>query len=283
MTLDSLRTFLRVRLYTAISLTVDIVDTTETIALPDHSVIRSISPRARWISGSQIPLHRLPGIAPVRYQSAISLKLASELHQSPLAIAQQIGRAYDTDPTSPWKISIDINATGWLTLSLPYTDVIDVLNQSLTPTSSLHVLDETHLPFKIWHTYERCRSLRSHLDFHFATHPIPSTRDTSGLLGFQDTQTIAAHRDLIETLLDWMDELDSPRSRSTLSRSPSTPHSSLADQFLLDLCQSFHQLHRQVPLFHPAITRDQQLQFLQCLAWVQGAIERAFLSPSRHP
>ncbi len=283
MTLDSLRTFLRVRLYTAISLTVDIVDTTETSTVPDDGVIRSFSPQARWVSWPHISLHRLPGIAPVRYQSAIALKLASEINQSPLAIAQQIARAYDTPATSPWKISIDINATGWLTLSLPYTDLIDFLNQSFTPTSSLHVLDETHLPFKIWHTYDRCRSLRSHLDFHFATHPVASTPDASGLLGFPDTQTIAAHRDLIETLLDWMDELDAPRPRSPSSRSPSPTHSSLADQFLLNLCQSFHQLHRQVPLFHPATTRDQQIQFLQCLAWVQGAIERAFSSPSQHP
>jgi hypothetical protein len=281
MTLDSLRTFLRVRLYTAISLTVDIVDTTETTALLNHRVIRSSSPQMPPLSWTQIPLYRLPGIAPVRYQSAISLKIASQINQSSLAIAQQIGSTYDTPATSPWKISIDINATGWLTFSLPYTDVADFLNQSLVRRFRLHSSAEIKLPFKIWHTYGRCRSLRSHLDIYFATHPVLPTPKSSPLSGFHEVQTIAAHHHLIETLIDWMDEWDDPRLRSDSPPSKSTTQSCAQDKLLLHLCESFHQLHQQVPLFHPATTRDQQMQFLQCLVWVQGAIERTFEPPFR--
>ncbi len=275
MTLDSLRTFLRVRLYTAISLTVDIVDTTEMAPLLDPGINRSYSAPALLSSYAQIPLHRLPGIAPVRYQSAIALKLASPMKQSPLAIAQRICEAYDTSAIPPWRTSIEANVTGWLTISLACTDLPEFLNQALTvPPSQLNIekLDEKNLPFPIWQTYQRCRSLRSHLK-------ISGFLGFSGFSGFQEVGLVKAQECLVETLLDWMDIADELNERSKLSQPSSTANQSSSHQLLLNLCQAFDQLHRQVPLFHPATQQETQIQFLQCLDWVQGAIERACSLP----
>jgi hypothetical protein len=277
MTLDSLRTFLRVRLYTAISLTVDIVDTTEMAPFPDPGINRSYSAPALLSSYAQIPLHRLPGTAPVRYQSAIALKLAARMKESPLAIAQQICDAYDTSAIPYWRTSIEANVTGWLILSLDCTDLTEFLNQSLTvPSRPLNVekLEEKNLPFLIWHTYQRCRSLRSHLKR-------SGFSRFSGFSGFQEVQWGVPQGRLVETLLDWMDqadEADELNDRSKSSWLSSSAYQPSSYKLLLNLCQAFDQLHRQVPLFHPATPREAQIQFLQCLDWVQWAIERAVLS-----
>jgi hypothetical protein len=254
MTLSSLRTFLRVRLYTAISRTIDIVDTTEMLSVSVIRENRSVAALIGSLELAQIPLQRLPGSVPTRYQSAIALKLAAKTQSDPVPLAQQICAAYDTSLTFPPPITLETNATGWLTLSMPFTDLLDFLDHTLCPVDSPPNLAD--LPFPIRHTYMRCESLRSHL--------LPRLSRTAEIVNSTvnppvEMAWISVRENLIESLLDWMDAQDCAR--------PSTRAS------LLPLCDAFDRLHRQVPLFHPATSPETQQAFLQCLTWVQRAIE----------
>ncbi len=253
MTLSSLRTFLRVRLYTAISRTIDIVDTTEMLSVAPIRENRSVAPLTHLFELAEIPLQRLPGAAPTRYQSAVALKLAAKNHADPHTLAQQICAAYDTSMTLGSRISLETNATGWLTLSMSFTDLTTFLDRSLWTLDSPPSLSPFPLPIR--HTYDRCESLRSHLETRLL---FPPTNPPASA----DVKFISAREALVETLLDWMDGQDQPTPRSGPPRTS-----------LLPLCQAFDRLHRQVPLFNPATSPETQRQFLQCATWVQRAIE----------
>ena len=261
MTLNSLRTFLRVRLYTAISLMVDIADTTENRSSTQISINRSSSSHLSAIASAEIRLQRLSGTNPVRYQSAIALQLASKTRLRPQDIAMNLCDAYDTLNPSlrPSALfSIEANATGWLTLSLSCTDLMAFLDQTLNHESSVSAIPPHALPFLIWQTHQRCQSLRSHLVSHLARSPVLDVSERDRQSDRQSDPTRSAFSALMESLLDWMD--DEGYSK--------TPHKAL-----IHVCQCLDRLHQQVPLFHPHTSQQTQHQFLRSLAWVQGAIQ----------
>ena len=266
MTLNSLRTFLRVKLYTAISLMVDIADTTESRSSSQFRINRSSSSNLSAISSVEIPVQRLSGTNPVRYQSAVVLQLASKMKVRPQELAIAICDAYDTlEPALgfPGTLSIAANATGWLTVALPDTDLMVFLDQTLSNQSGVLPLSPHDFPFLIWQTDQRCRSLRSHLERNLQqVYPLecnlaqdsPEPHCHAEVQSILNRSTLSA---LMESLLDWMDD-----------KGPSKiPHKTL-----IQVCQCFDRLHQQVPLFHPQTARQTQHQFLRSLMWVQGAI-----------
>lgn len=260
MTLNSLRTFLRVRLHTAISLMVDIADSTESLSSPQSRINRSSSSHFTAIAPLEIRLQRLSGISPVRYQSAMALQLASKTTVRPQELAMALCDAYDTlappliGPS--WPFSIAANATGWLTLSLSCTSLMAFLDQSLSHWSSGSSIQPHDFPFLIWQTDQRCQSLRSHLERNPVQAPLKDAPPYDESL-LQCGPTQSAFSALMEALLDWMDD-EGPSKM---------PHKAL-----IRVCQCLDRLHQQVPLFHPHTTQHTQHQFLKSLAWVQGAI-----------
>ena len=260
MTLNSLRAFLRVRLYTAISLMVDIADTTESRSSPQSSINRSSSSHLSAIASAEIRLQRLSGTNPVRYQSAIALQLSSKTIVRAQDLAMNLCDAYDTlenslGPSVPF--SIEANATGWLTLSLSCTDLMAFFDQTLSHESSVSSIPPHYFPFLIWQTNQRCQSLRSHLVFYLERNPVQDFSEPDRQSDRQYDLTRSAFSALMESLLNWMD--DEGHSK--------TPHKAL-----IHVCQCLDRLHQQVPLFHPHTSRQTQRQFLRSLAWVQGAI-----------
>ncbi len=239
---------------------VDIADTTENRSSPQFSINRLSSSHVNAIASAEIPLQRLSGTNPVRYQSAIALQLASKMKVRPQDLAINLCDAYDTLGTSlgsPGPFSIEANATGWLTVSLSCTDLMAFFDQTLSHESSVSAIPPHSFPFLIWQTNQRCQSMRSHLVFSlernrvqgFSAHDGPSDRPSD--------PTQLAFSALMESLLDWVDD---------------EGHSKTPYKALIHVCQCLDRLHQQVPLFHPHTSRQTQRQFLQSLAWVQGAI-----------
>lgn len=258
MTLNSLRTFLRVRLYTAISLMVDIADSTESLSSPQFRTNRSSLSHLTAMAPLEIRLQRLSGTSPVRYQSAMALQITAKTTVPPQELAIALCDAYDTLAPlvgSPWPFSIAANATGWLTLSLPYTDLITFLDQSLSHRSRVSSIHPHDFPFLIWQTAQRCQSLRSHLERNLVQ--ASQKDDTQPDSPLQCGPTQSAFNALMEALLDWMD--DEGQSK--------IPHKAL-----IRVCQCLDRLHQHMPLFHPHIPQHTQGQFLRSLIWVQGAI-----------
>ena len=254
MTLNSLRTFLRVRLYTAISLMVDIADTTESRSSSQFRVNRSSLPDLSALSPAEIPVQRLSGTNPVRYQSAMVLQLASKMTIGPQEFTIAICDAYDTLEPSlefPGPFSIAANATGWLTFALSDTDLMAFLDQTLGDRSNTLPISPHNFPFLIWQTDQRCGSLRSHLERHLQVHPLECN------LVQDSPETRSAFSALMESLLDWLDD---------------EGHSKIPHKTLIQVCQCLDRFHQQVPLFHPQTDRQTQHQFLRSLGWVQGAI-----------
>ena len=239
---------------------VDIADTTESRSSPQLRINRSSSSYLNAISAAEIPLQRLSGTNPVRYQSAIALQLAAKTRVRPQDLAINLCDAYDTLETSPGlpgQFSIEANATGWVTLSLSGTDLMVFLDQTLSHESSVSFLSPHKVPFLIWQTNQRGQSLRSHLEKDLEGHLVQDSSDQDSPSDRQHDPIRSAFGALMESLLDWMD--DHGHSK--------TPHKAL-----IHVCQCLDQLHQQVPLFHPHTSRQTQRQFLQSLAWVQGAI-----------
>lgn len=257
---------------------VDIADTTESRSSSQFRINRSSSSDLSALSPVEIPLQRLSGTNPVRYQSAMVLQLASKMTIGPQELALAICDAYDTlDPSLgfPGPFSIAANATGWLTFALSDTDLMAFLDQTLSNQSSVLPISPHDFPFLIWQTDQRCRSLRSHLEQNLQVCPLERNlvQDSLETHYQSDRQpdcqpdrqpdrrsnlTRSAFSALMESLLDWMDD---------------EGHSKIPHKTLIQVCQCFDRLHQQVPLFHPQTSRQTQHQFLRSLMWVQGAIQ----------
>ena len=272
MTLSSLRTLLRVRLYTAISPTVDIADYTEmptcsiprkyrsSLALPPQSVLQ------------QIPLQRQSRAPQICYQSAIALKYATAAQLHPIALAAALLETHQSLSPPPFRISIDANATGWLSLTLSWTEGSQFLDQVLERTSAARnaaLLSQSAspaaMPFSVWQTLQRCRTLRSmmqrdpnaKLDADFDrgfSHPLPETQD------------------LMTTLLD---ELDAADERS----SDSMADPSVIAATSARITHAFDRLHRQIPLFHPKTLPSEQIQFFYCANWTEFTLKALYHQP----
>ena len=240
---------------------VDIADTTESRSSPQFSINRSSSSHLRALALAEIPLQRLSGTNPIRYQSAIALQLASKTKSRPQDFAMNLCDAYDTLKPSlepSVRFSIETNATGWLTLSLSCTDLMAFLDQSLSHESNRSPIPPHYFPFLIWQTHQRCQSLRSHLIFYLERNPVQDVSKHDCQPDRQYGSTRSEFSALMESLLDWMDDEGHAK----------TPHKAL-----IHVCQCLDRLHQQVPLFHPHTSQQTQRQFLRSLAWVQGAIQ----------
>ncbi len=246
MNTNSLRIFSRVRLHRAIYPSGEVADITETMA--------SIWPidweRLPVLSRIDIPLKRLPGVNPLRYQSAISLMLSARLGQSSETISQII-----CDCAGSGVPRLSLGNVGWITLTWETSSLYKALDRIFAEDllMSLNPL----IPFCLWQTHARCQSLRSQ---HEISHLNSNSKDWDLDLSMPEVAQA-----LLEAVIHLLDRLDDP----------ARPLRGVALQReIRQICQCFDQVHRQMPIFNPDLSESDRYLFHRLLGWLQALLAR---------
>lgn len=241
---NSLRIFSRVRLHRAIYPSGEVADITETMA--------SIWP-IDWeplpvLSRIDIPLKRLPGVNPLRYQSAISLMLSARLGQPFETISQII-----CDCAGSEVPRLSVGNVGWITLTWETRSLYEALD-SIFADDLLMSLNPL-IPFCLWQTYARCRSLRSQ---HEILHPNSKGLDL-------DLPMPEVAQALLEAVIHLLDRLDDPvRALKGMA----------LQREIRQVCQCFDQVHGQMPIFNPDLSESDRHLFHRLLGWLQALLAR---------
>jgi hypothetical protein len=241
---SSLRIFSRFRLYSAIYPQGDVADITESID--------SIWP-IEWeqlpvLSRIDIPLKRLPGVNPLRYQSAISLMLSARLGQPLETIVQIIcERAGSGVPR------LSMGNVGWITLTWETRSLYETLDRIFAEDlpMSLNPL----IPFCLWQTHARCRSIRSQ-------HKLLDLKSNDLDLNQPMPESAQA---LLEALIHLLDRLDDPL-RPLICEA--------LQREIRQICQCFDQVHGQMPIFNPHLSESDGHLFYRLLGWLQALLAR---------
>ena len=244
MNTNSLRIFSRLRLHRAIYPSGEVADITETIA--------SIWP-IDWeplpvLSRMDIPLKRLPGVNPLRYQSAISLMLSARLGQPSETISQII-----CDCAGSGVPRLSLGNVGWITLTWEAPSLYEALDHIFAEDLSMSL--NPLIPFCLWQTHARCRSLRSQ---HEILHPNSENSDL-------DLPMPKVAHSLLEAVIHLLDRLDDsvrPLIGLALQRE------------IRQICQCFDQVHGQVPIFNPDLSASDRHLFHRLLGWLQLLLAR---------
>jgi hypothetical protein len=244
MNTNSLRVFSRLRLHSVIYPPGEVADITETIA--------SIWPieweRFPILSQIDIPLKRLPGVNPLRYQSAISLMLSARLDQPFETISQII-----CDCAGSGVPRLSVENVGWITLTWETHSLYEALDRIFAEDLSMSL--NPLIPFYLWQTYARCRSIRSQ---HEILHPNSENLDL-------DLPMPEAAQALLEAVIHLLDRLDDsvrPLMGVALQRE------------IRQICQCFDQVHGQMPLFNPDLSASDRHLFHRLLGWLQLLLDR---------
>lgn len=247
MNTNSLRIFSRFRLHGALYPSGEVGDIAETIA--------SIWP-IEWeqfpiLSQADIPLKRLPGVNPLRYQSAISLMLSARLGQPFETISQIIcGGAESGVPR------LSGGNAGWIILTWEARSLYETLDCIFAEDLSMSL--NPLIPFWLWQTHARCRSLRSQ---HEILHPDSADSDDLNL----DLPMPKSTQALLEAVIHLLDRLDDPVR----------PLTGMALQREIgQICQCFDLVHGQMPIFNPDLSASDRHLFHRLLGWLQLLLAR---------
>lgn len=248
MNTNSLRIFSRFRLYNAIYLPGESADITETIS--------SIWPIEReqipGLSLTDISLKRLPGVNPLRYQSAISLMLAARLDQPFETISQIICESAGSGVPR-----LSAGNVGWITVTWEAGSLYKALDCIFAEDLSLSL--DPLIPFCLWQTYARCRSLRSQ-------HEILYSNSENLDLDWPMPRVAQA---LLEAVIHLSDRLDDP-VRPIMGM--------VLQREIRQICQCFDQVHGQMAIFNPDLSESDRYLFHRLLGWLQLLLARC----SRH-
>ncbi|MCY7406476.1 MAG: hypothetical protein LH631_03610 [Alkalinema sp. CAN_BIN05] len=244
MNATSLRILSQIRLYSAIYPRGDAADITE--------AIDSIWP-IEWdqlpvLSRIDIPLKRLPGVNPLRYQSAISLMLSARLGQPFETIVQIIcERAGSEVP------QLSVGNVGWITLTWETRSLYETLDRIFAEDlpMSLNPL----IPFCLWQTHARCRSIRSQ-------HKLLDLKSNDLDLDQPMPESAQA---LLEALIHLLDRLEDPL-RPLMGKA--------LQREIHQICQCFDQVHGQMPIFNPHLSESDCYLFYRLLGWLQALLAR---------
>ncbi len=242
MNANSLRIFSQIRLHSAIYPRGGIADITETTA--------SIWP-IEWgqfpmVAQIDIPIKRLPGVNPLQYQSAISLMLSARLGKSFKTIAQIICERGSSEV--PQLSGGDV---GWITLTWDTQSLYQLLDFIFAEDLSISL--SPLIPFCLWQTHARCRSLRSQYNL-------------SDLKSKDPDQPMpeSAHA-LLEAMIHLLDRLDDPL-RPLMGKA--------LQREIHQICQCFDQVHGQMPMFNPHLSESDCHLFYRLLGWLQALLAR---------
>ena len=241
---NSLRIFSRFRLYSAIYPPGEVADITETIS----SIWPSDWERLPVLSPIDLPLKRLPGVNPLRYQSAISLMLSARLDQPFETISQII-----CDCAGPGVPGLSVENVGWITLTWETHSLYKALDHIFAEALSLSL--NPSIPFCLWQTHARCRSIRSQ---HELLHPNSENLDL-------DLPLPEVAQALLEAVIHLLDRLDDPVQ----------PLMGMALQReIRQICQCFDQVHGEMPIFNPDLSESDRHLFHRLLGWLQLLLAR---------
>jgi hypothetical protein len=242
MNANSLRIFSQIRLHSAIYPRGNIADITETIA----SIWPIEGDKFPILSRIDIPLKRLPGVNPLRYQSAISLMLSARLGQPFETIAQIIcERGRSGVPR------LSGGNVGWITLTWETGPLYETLDRIFVEDLSMSL--NPLLPFCLWQTHSRCRSIRSQYNL--------SDLKSKDL----DQPMPESAQALLEALIHLLDRLDDPL-RPLMGKA--------LQREIHQICHCFDQVHGQVPIFNPHLSASDSHLFYRLLGWLQALLAR---------
>lgn len=246
MNANSLRIFSQIRLHSAIYPRGDIADITETIA----STGPIEGAKFPVLSRIDIPLKRLSGVNPLRYQSAISLMLSARLGQSFETTAQII-----CDRGRSGVPRLSVGNGGWITLTWETAPLYETLDRIFVEDLSMSLNPSLNplLPFCLWQTYSRCRSIRSQCNLSDL-----NSKDLDQLMP-------EAAQPLLEALIHLLDRLDDPL-RPLMGKA--------LQREIHQICQCFDQVHGQVPIFNPHLSASDSHLFYRLLGWLQALLAR---------
>lgn len=244
MNTNSLRIFSQFRLHGAIYPSRELADITETIA----SIWPIEGERLPVLSHIDIPVKRLPGVNPLRYQSAISLMLSARLGQPFETISQII-----CDGVGSGVPRLSVGNVGWIILTWEAHSLYEALDRIFAEDLSMSL--NPLIPFCLWQTHARCRSLRSqHETLHANSEDLdldlPMPKSTQALL------------EAVIHLLDRLDDPVRPLMGMALQREIS------------QICQCFDQVHGQMPIFNPDLSTSDRHLFHRLLGWLQLLLAR---------
>jgi hypothetical protein len=239
---SSLRIFSQFRLYRAIYPQGDLGDITENIS--------SIWP-IEWdeipvLSRIDIPLKRLPGVTPLRYQSAISLMLSARLGQPLETIVQIICEGAGSGVPR-----LSVGNVGWIILTWETRSLYETLDRIFAEDLSMSL--NPLIPFCLWQTHARCRSIRSQYNL--------SDLKSKDL----DQPMPESAQALLEALIHLLDRLDDPL-RPLMGKA--------LQREIHQICQCFDQVHGQVPIFNPHLSVSDSHHFYRLLGWLQALLAR---------
>lgn len=242
MNANSLRIFSQIQLHSAIYPRGSIADITETIA----SIWPIEGDKFPILSRIDIPLKRLPGVNPLRYQSAISLMLSARLGQPFETIAQIIcERGRSGIPR------LSVGNVGWITLTWETAPLYETLDRIFLEDLSMSL--NPLLPFCLWQTHSRCRSIRSQYNL--------SDLKSKDL----DQPMPESAQALLEALIHLLDRIDDPL-RPLMGKA--------LQREIHQICQCFDQVHGQVPIFNPHLSASDSHLFYRLLGWLQALLVR---------
>ena len=242
MNASSLRVFSQVRLHTAIYPRGDVADITETI----DSIWPIDWDQLPVLSRIDIPLKRLLGVNPLRYQSAICLMLSPRLGQSFETIAQIICERGGSGVPR-----LSGGNVGWITLTWETGPLYETLDRIFVDDLSMSL--NPLLPFCLWQTHSRCRSIRSQCNL--------SDLKSKDL----DQPMPESAQALLEAVIHLLDRLDDPL-RPLMGKA--------LQREIRQICQCFDQVHGQMPIFNPHLSASDSHLFYRLLGWLQALLAR---------
>ena len=247
---SSLRIFSQFRLYRAIYPQGDLGDITETIS-PIWPIEWDELP---VLSRIDIPLKRLPGVTPLRYQSAISLMLSARLGQPLETIVKIICEGAGCGVPR-----LSVGNVGWIILTWETRSLYETLDRIFAEDLSMSL--NPLIPFCLWQTHARCRSIRSqHQLLDLKSKVDLKSRDLD-----LDQPMPESAQALLEALIHLLDLLDDPLRPLmgiTLQRE------------IHQICQCFDQVHGQMPIFNPHLSESDCHLFYRLLGWLQALLAR---------
>ena len=249
MNASSLRVFSQVRLHTAIYPRGDVADITETI----DSIWPIDWDQLPVLSRIDIPLKRLLGVNPLRYQSAICLMLSPRLGQSFETIAQIICERGGSGVPR-----LSGGNVGWITLTWEIRSLYETLDRIFAEDLSMSL--NPLIPFCLWQTYARCRSIR----LQHKLLDLNSNDLDSNDLDLDQPMPESAQA-LLEAVIHLLDRLDDPL-RPLMGKA--------LQREIRQICQCFDQVHGQMPIFNPHLSASDSHLFYRLLGWLQALLAR---------
>ena len=244
---NSLRIFSRVRLHTAIYPQGEVADITETV----YSIWPMEWNRLPVLSRINILLKRLPGVNPLRYQSALCLMLSARLGQPFETIAQII---CDSSDSGVPQLSVDNG--GWITVTWEARSLYEALDLIFAEEVSMSL--NPLIPFCLWQTHARCQSLRSQYKLSLKSEELDLNRLMPPIMP-------KSAEALLEAVIHLSDRLDD-RSRPLTNRA--------LQREIYQVCQCFDQVHGQIALFNPHLSESDRYLFYRLLGWLQALLAR---------